>query len=696
MSQSFDLVLHAAFAAHQARDLNRAEKLYSQAYKMQPNHFGLLMLYSALEAEQESPEKVIALLKKALKINSQEFNAQFNLAVAYESTEQLGRAVEHYENAKKIDHSNVQVFINLAGLYAKLEKYEESKKNYEIIISKLSNSPTYLNAYGKVLFELGDYERSINLFRNAIDLQVDSSEFYFNLGNAYQKIKDHQAAIPAYQKAIKLDSEFGDAYKNLGNTYWELRKIPQAIECFEKKLLFKNDKDFYTQGSYLMAKSYICDWENYDANLLKFEEESISGISKTSLPGVSTWISSSPLVMKSLADQWVNEHSHFKKTHKLHKLESGKRIKIGYFSPDMRTHALASLLIEVLELHDHSKFEIYVFSFIDTPDEMQSRIITAVDHFIDVSQLSDDDISTLVAKEKIDIAVDLAGYTTGNKWILFFNRLAPIQVNFLGYPGTLGGNFMDYIIADQILIPEDHQKYYAEKVIYMPDSYQPNDSRKIISSIRLTRSECNLPEEGLILCCFNNPFKITPPIFECWMRLLHKIPNSILWLLTEDEITIGNLRKYAVNSGIDEHRIVFANRMPLNEHLARQKLADLFLDTIPYNAHTTGSEALFCGVPLLTITGETFASRVGASLLNALGLPELVTHSLEQYEDMAIKLLENSEMLNQLRDKVEQLRDTSSLFDAKQYLENLESAYLKIFELCLNGKIPETIYLKKS
>jgi predicted O-linked N-acetylglucosamine transferase (SPINDLY family) len=255
---------------------------------------------------------------------------------------------------------------------------------------------------------------------------------------------------------------------------------------------------------------------------------------------------------------------------------------------------------------------------------------------------------------------------------------------------------MDYIIADQILIPEDHQKYYAEKVIYMPDSYQPNDSRKIISSIRLTRSECNLPEEGLILCCFNNPFKITPPIFECWMRLLHKIPNSILWLLTEDEITIGNLRKYAVNSGIDEHRIVFANRMQLNEHLARQKLADLFLDTIPYNAHTTGSEALFCGVPLLTITGETFASRVGASLLNALCLPELVTHSLEQYEDMAIKLLENSEMLSQLRDKVEQLRDTSSLFDAKQYLENLESAYLKIFELCLNGKIPETIYLKKS
>lgn len=693
MSQSFELVLNAAFSAYQSRDLIRAEKLYAQAYKMFPNHFGLLMLYSALAAEQGLPEKVIELLRKALKINPKEFHAQFNIAVAYEAIGNFAKAIEHYGHAIRLDNFQELPYKNRAGLFALTEKYDEAKNDYEVILSRNPADPLYLNAYGKILYQLKDYEASASAFQKAIIASPNSAEMHFNLANTFQALNKLDLAEAEFNKTVDLDSNFGDAYKNLGNLYWDVKKMSQAIDCFEKAIAINGDNDLYTQGSYLMAKNYICDWVGYQERLTAFEKSALNGGKRLSMPGVSTWVSGSGEVMRKLADQWVLEYQQLKKKIKFRKISPRKKIKIGYFSPDFRTHALSSLVVEMMELHDHSKFEIYAFSFINTVDGMQARIKSAVDYFIDVSNLSNEEVITIAEKEEIDIAIDLAGYTTGNRWDIFLNRVAPIQVNYLGYPGTLGGNFMDYIVADKVIIPEESQKYYSEKIVYMPDSYQPNDTQKQISSKQLSREEFGLPGNGIVLCCFNNSFKITPEVFEVWMRLLKQSEGSVLWLLSENHSVIENLKNAAKSHGVLEDRIIFAKNMPLAEHLARQRLADIFLDTIPYNAHTTGSEALWAGVPVVTLAGEVFASRVGASLLTALGMPELITYSLKDYENLILRLMKNPQELEAIKLKINGLKTSSPLFDTRRYVKNIESAYQIMFDSCLKGKKPDHIIL---
>ncbi|MBY0510423.1 MAG: hypothetical protein K2P94_09740, partial [Rhodospirillaceae bacterium] len=370
------------------------------------------------------------------------------------------------------------------------------------------------------------------------------------------------------------------------------------------------------------------------------------------------------------------------------------KIRIGYYSADFYAHATSYLMAGLFELHDRTAFEITAFSFgPDTQDAMQHRVTAAFDRFIDVRATSDAGVAALSRELRIDIAVDLKGYTQGDRMNIFAERAAPVQANFLGYPGTVGAPWMDYIIADAVVLPEAHRAHYAEKVVTLPGSYQVNDGRRVISARVFTRAELGLPEDGFIFCCFNHSAKILPDVFDIWMRILRSVPGSVLWLLKDYAPAADNLRKEAEKRGVDGARLVFAPRLPLADHLARLRAADLFLDTLPYNAHTTCSDALWAGVPVLTRKGAAFAGRVAASLLTAVGLPELIVATAAEYERLAVTLAADSNRLAQLRRKLAANRATAPLFDTPRFARHLEEAYARMHARHHAGLPPDHITL---
>ena len=365
------------------------------------------------------------------------------------------------------------------------------------------------------------------------------------------------------------------------------------------------------------------------------------------------------------------------------------RIRIGYFSADFRNHPVGRLAVGLLEAHDKSHFTTLALSSgPDDGSELRRRTKSAVDDFVDVRNRSDADVAALIRRREIDIVVDLTGFTLAGRFGVLARRAAPIQVNFLGYPATMGADWIDYIIADRTIIPAEHFQFYGERVVWLPDTYQANDDKSGIAERVPTRAECCLPETGFVFCCFNNTFKINPQIFDVWMRLLAATANSVLWLLGTNPIAERNLRREAERRGIAAERLIFAPRLAVADHLARHRRADLFLDTLPYNAPTTASDALWAGLPLVTCQGDTFAGRVAASLLNAIGLPELITASLEEYEALALKLARDPALLGAMKEKLRRNRDTYPLFDTARFARHIESAYETMWQAHQDGRAP--------
>ena len=373
-----------------------------------------------------------------------------------------------------------------------------------------------------------------------------------------------------------------------------------------------------------------------------------------------------------------------------------ERIRIGYFSSDFREHPVGYLIAKVIEKHDRNKFEIFAYSLISNKkDELQKRFTKSFDVFNDVSGMSDEEIVLLSRNQNIDIAIDLNGYTKDNRSSIFSYRVAPIQINFLGFPGTMGTDFIDYIISDQHVIPFNKRKYYTEKKIYLPNTYMPTDNTRELSKKSISRSDMGLPDEAFVFCCFNTNYKITCIEFDIWMRLLCKVKGSVIWLRRSNSISEKNIIKEAKKRNIDTSRLVFADKVPMDVHLARYKLADLFLDTFNFNAHTTATEALWAGLPVITKQGESFAARVASSLLNAIGLKELVLKTESEYEEMILELSTNLSKLTAIKKKLVANRLSKPLFDTKLYTKHLECGYLKAYQNYLDQKDPETIFIPK-
>lgn len=571
-------------------------------------------------------------------------------------------------------------------------------KNYPAAITHFNKAiavkPDFAGSYynlGLVFSATDQADKAVDFFDRTIALMPDYADAYISRGDACKKLRRFDDAIADYEKAIAIRPDNVDILIKQGNSLAEVKRMTEALACYDRALSLDPDHAALWDTA-LHTRMKICDWNGLDAKLDELRER-IQHSGKVTNPFLVLTLLDEPGLHKQAAMLYAasNNLQATEAVTPTRHIVSDK-IRIGYYSADFHNHATAYLMAELLEKHDPDRFEVYGFSFgTNKQDKLQQRVAAAFSRFFDVSQKNDEEIAQLSREIGIDIAVDLKGYTQFARSGIFAHRCAPIQVNYLGYPGTMGTEHIDYIIADRTIIPDDAQNYYTEKIVYLPHSYQVNDAQRKISEKIFTRQDVGLPDTGFVFCCFNNNFKILPDTFDIWMRLLQAVDCSVLWLLEDNPAAATNLRQAAEARGVTGDRLVFARRLPVDEHLARHRLADLFIDSLPYNAHTTASDALWAGVPLLTCAGRSFASRVAASLLTAIELPELVTCSANEFETRALELARDNDQLAALRLKLAQHRLTTPLFDTALYTQHIESAYRKMYEIFRAGLSPQNI-----
>ena len=543
-----------------------------------------------------------------------------------------------------------------------------------------------------MLRDLKRWNEALASYDKALTIAPNDLETLTNRGNVLQELKQFDEALTCYNRALDINPDYENALYHRGVALQELKRWHEALASYERVLSINPEHEFLF-GIWMSLKMKMCDWDNFELHLKQLVE-SIEQGKRVANPFFVQSVSLSATLQKKAASCYVQ--AKYPKAVLLPPIEKyiHQKIRIGYFSSDFRHHAVAYLTAELFELHDKSRFEIIAFSFSPTAakDDMRLRLEAAFDQFIDVSQQSDEQVVRLARQLEIDIAIDLNGITQHARTGLFAMRVAPVQVNYLGYSGTMGAEYMDYLLADSVLIPEEYQPCYTEKIVYLPNSYMVNDSTRAISDKPFSRREFGLPEQGFVFCCFNQAYKISPAVFSIWMRVLNQVEGSVLWLSESSTDTVNNLQREAGKRGIAANRLIFAKRLPLlADHLARHRLADLFVDTLPYNAHTTSSDALWSGLPVITCTGEAFASRVAASLLNAIGLPELITHNEEDYEALAHKLATHPEQMAAIKQKLTDNRLTYPLFNTTLYTRHIEAAYQAIYDRYQAGLAPDHI-----
>ena len=541
---------------------------------------------------------------------------------------------------------------------------------------------------------IGDIEKSIQYFEKAISIKPDYAEAHNNLGSALNILGKINMALSCFQKAITLNPNYAEAHNNLGNIFRGLKEREKANECYEQAISIKPDMDFIF-GTLLNNRMNLSMWDDLTSQL-KTLKDKINNNNKVIGPFALLGLVDD-LNLQSKASIIFSNY-HYPQNFELSNIEPysiRKKIRIGYFSGDFKIHPVGYLTAGLYELHDRDHFEIHAFSFTkDTKDELNLRIKAGVDHFHNVDLMSHKEVALLARSLEIDIAVDLGGLTGRSRTNIFALTAAPIQLSYIGYLGTMGADYYDYLIADPIMIPQENQKHYVEKIVYLP-SFQVNDSKDLPPDTILSRKDAGLPEKGFVFCCFNNTYKFTPTIFDSWARILKAVKDSVLLIYVDNSSAEANLSQEIIKRGIKPNRLIFGERLKRKEYLARYRVADLFLDTHPYNAGTTASDALKMGLPMLTYLGRSYQARMGASIVNALNLPEMVTNSLEEYESLAIELATNPDKLKKIKEKLQSNLTTAPLFDTPLFTKNIESAYTQMYERHHAGLKPDHIYVEK-
>ncbi len=596
-----------------------------------------------------------------------------NYGVILKNLGQLKEAEIYQRKAIKFNPDFSEAHSNLGNVLNDLGELHDAELSYRKAIELKPNFAQAHCNLGNILRDLGNLQDAELSTRKAIEIKPDFVEAYSNLGTILKELGNLQEAELSTRKAIKLNPNFANAHLNLGNILKEIGKFYNAINHY-KEAIKLNNKLSIAKSSLIETKGNICDWSNQDTETNWLDKLGIEGSYINPL-GL-FYYEDNPLKQLKRAKKLYKE-KYYKESKEIGPF-ANKKIRIGYFSSDFREHPTMHLISSILKLHDKSRFDIYLYSFAPKEDEYTEIAKTSGCVFKDIKELNDIEAVELARNDQLNIAIDLMGYIEHRRMNIFSYRVAPIQINYLGFPGSLGADNIDYILADKIIIPDGYEKFYSEKVIRMPSCYQCNNDKKEISKKQISRKNFNLPEKGFIFTCFNANKKITSKEFDIWMRLLIQIKGSVLWLYESNKYSGENLIKEAKKRNVHTDRLIFANKLPLKEHLARHTLGDLALDTFNYNGHTTTSDALWAGLPVLTKIGESFAARVSASILTSIGLPELITSNEKEYEEKALHIAQNPDELISLKSKLASSKETSPLYNSELFTRDLETKYIEL------------------
>jgi len=705
---SLDDTLQKAVNALGQGRLDEAEALYAQVLRKDPKDFNAHHHMGVIHLQRGALEASLAAHRRSLAINEQNPAAHRTLGLALAGQGDLQAAAEALQRSLALAPQDADVLNDLALVQMRQGRPDLAR---DALTAAMAARPDHALApynLGVALQLLGRDDEAIAAFQRAVTLNPGFAEAYCNLGLAFVNEGRLGEGVQAYQQAIALKPDFPEAFNNLSKPLVDQGRLEEAAAAAQQAIALRpnyadalnnlaaiqritgevgaaintrlqqvaaDPNNLTAQIELINLRRQACDWQDFYA-----ESRRLRDLVDVAEPFLFLNAGATAAEQLRCARNWAAKLG--RGAVFAHDREGrGARIRIGYLSSDFRRHATSYLMAELFERHDRARFEVFGYSTgRDDESPMRARLVQAFDHFIDLRPLSHAQAAQRIHADGIDILVDLKGYTGDSRTEILTSRPAPIQVNSLGYPGTMGADFIDYIIADPTVAPLNHQPFYSEAIVNLPHCYQPNDTQRAIAVTRPSRAACGLPEAGVVFCCFNGAYKLSPPLFDVWMRLLLASPASVLWLLAASEGVKANLRREAEARGVAGARLVFGEVLPLEDHLARHRLADLFLDTAPINAHTTASDALWAGLPVLTTLGDSFAGRVAASLVRAVGLPELVAASLADYEAIALALAAEPTRLNELKAKLAAQRDTAPLFDIARYTQDLERAYAVMME----------------
>jgi len=631
-------------------------------------------------------------LEKLAKLHPDRPDVLLQLANAYRAVGRNADAHAAYSQLVSIAPNHRDAWVNIGYLSQSAGRLSDAMRAYGRALQIDPRLPAVHNNCGVILTSAQRYQEALRHYDRAIALDKAVSDFWANRGFAMQKLGRLDEALSSYSVALQLNPLHTEALRNSGNALSMRSEYARASAMFARLVEAKPDAP-YVFGTMIHTRLLASDWTDYDENVARLQAEMLRSSAVIPPFELLSIVDSPSLQLDCAKAFFANRFPTPATPAYAGSPRKEGRIRLAYVSGDFRNHAMPLLMAGVFEKHDRARFEVVAYSFGPEEDSnIRKRLKSAFDEFVDVSNVPDRRVAEMFVEREIDIAIDLMGLTRNARCGIFANRGAPVQVAYLGYPGTMGSSAYDYVLVDDFIAGEGREDAFAEKLVRLPECFQANDDARELPGPPPTRASQGLPETGFVFCSFNNSYKVNPPVFDIWMRLLRQVPQSVLWMVADSTDAQNNLRRETSARSVSPERLVFATRRPYPEHLARLQLGDLFLDTFPFGAGTTASDAIWAGLPLISLTGQSFASRMAGSLMTAIGAPELACRSSDEYEATAVDLALNPSKLKALKERITEGR--KSLFDTSRFVRDLESAYIDMVERSRQGLAPESFRVR--